>query len=471
MISPPGNSFISTVVWQSGYCDLTLPFFDLRSFLESLKEEKQVRVISKQISPRFELAAYIRKSLDTTRETLLFNNVKGYDHKAVGAIWTQRRRLLKALGTDQRGVYRLWSNAVQHPIKPRVVSDAPCQEVAITGDDVDLLRFPQTVYSEDDAGAFITPGVAIVTDPDLGYNASIHRMQIFDRNTTGCLCLEQHLGQFFRKQESLDRPLDLAICIGADPVTQIASQHKGALGESELDIAGGLLKEPLKTVHCKTIDVDVPASSEIVLEGQLLPNVRRMEGPFGEFCGYYTQAHEQPVFKVSAITHRRDPIYQTLLTGMPPNENTYLKGIPQECILWKLIKTTCSGVKDVYLTDMSGTSYHARVSIKQIRRDEAISAMMSVLGSRVFVKQVTVVDDDVDVFDDDQMEWAVTSRVQAKDDVIIIPRIGAGALDPSRPDLAHMSGSVLLMDGTRPFGQGFSKIVRVPGVDQVNLDS
>jgi len=205
----------------------------------------------------------------------------------------------------------------------------------------------------------------------------------------------------------------------------------------------------------------VPATSEIVIEGELLPRVRRTEGPFGEFPGYYQAVTEQPVFKLKAITHRRDPIYVTALTGPPTTDNHVMREIVLEAMLYDRLRQICPTIKDVCVTK-GGVNLHVVVSMKPTFISQARDIMLACFSTeRIRPKLVVVVDDDIDPRNPVMVEWAVATRFQADQDLIVIPRQVGAPLDPSTPDVRI--GAIMGIDATRPFGKEFPDVATVPG--------
>jgi 2,5-furandicarboxylate decarboxylase 1 len=238
-------------------------------------------------------------------------------------------------------------------------------------------------------------------------------------------------------------------------------------GTDEMDLAGALRGEPVEVVKAETVDLEVPATAEIIIEGTVLPNVREQEGPFGEVSGYYTPANPKPIIEVSAITHRKNPIYQAALTGMPTTENHILKQLPLEATFYWMLKKEFPGVTAVHFPAAGTVGMIAVIAIKQHYESEARNVIATMLGSRRN-KIIIVVDEDIDIFDMEKVFWAIATRSQADEDVIIFPRLVATAMDPSVRKLRVGAG--LGIDATRPFGQPFPEMVKVPGAEAVSLD-
>jgi len=268
-----------------------------------------------------------------------------------------------------------------------------------------------------------------------------------------------------RRATSITRAI--AIAIGSDPVLPLATQWMAPYGTDELALAGALRGQGVEVVKAETVDLEVPATAEIVIEGTVLPNVRDVEGPFGEVSGYYTPSNAKPLIEVSAITHRKNPIYQAALTGMPTTENHILKQLPLEATFYWSLKKEFPGVTAVHFPAAGTVGMICVIAMKQVYECEARNVIATMLGSRRN-KIIIVVDDDVDIYDMEKVLWAIATRTQADEDVVIFPRLVATAMDPSVHKLRVGSG--LGIDATKPFGRPFPEIVKVPGADTVSLD-
>ena len=441
---------------------------DLRSFLSLLEEKGDLVHITKPVSPQFEIAAGVRKTSDIQGPALWFDNVVGYSMPVIGGLYAVRRRALFGLETTEADYRSKIMRGLQNHIPPRLVRDGPCKEVIMTGRDADFGYLPVCTHNRKDAGLFVTLGLGFTRHPEYGNNVSISRMQIFDGRTAGLRSvIPQHLGVYFSDAEKRGEPLEVAITIGNDAYVTFCSQISGSIYLDELNVAGGWMGEPVELVRCETIDVMVPATSEIVIEGELIPGERRLEGPFGEYPGYYHGTTHQPVFKLKAITHRRNPIYVTALTGPPTTDNHILTQVVKEAIVYDRIRQICPTVGDVCVTN-GGVGMHVVISIRPTFATQARDVMMTALCSeRIRPKLVVVVDDDIDVRNPEQVEWAIATRFQADRDVVVIPRMVGRPLDPSTP--APRVGTVMGLDATRPYGQDFAEVADVPGAESFEI--
>jgi 4-hydroxy-3-polyprenylbenzoate decarboxylase/2,5-furandicarboxylate decarboxylase 1 len=445
---------------------------DLRGFMRLLEEEGELRRVSRPVSTRFEIAAGIRGMGDRGGPALLFENVAGHDLPVVGGLFSTRHRSLLALGVDDHEAgNRRFLEGLHNPVEPvATTAAAPCQEIVLTGDQVDLNALPLPVYSEKDGGAYVTVGLTISNDPADGRrNASVYReMRVDSRHLAVMSHVFQGLGTQIARAAELGVPLDVAIANGVHPVLLYASQAKVPHGVDELGIAGGILGRPVETVRCRTVDLEVPADSEIVIEGRILPGERALEGPFGEFSGYYGPAEHNPVIEVTAITHRADPVFLAGLTGVPTTDNHVLKVFAYESNLLENLRTAFPEVTAVCFPDWGGVQYAAVVALRQRYKGQARHLILTALGDAARVKWVIVVDDDIDVYDTEQVNWAIITRSQPAEDLVVIPRVAGGPLDPSAPEKEVIS--VWGLDATRPFGVDYPEVVKVPGADSFQID-
>jgi 4-hydroxy-3-polyprenylbenzoate decarboxylase/2,5-furandicarboxylate decarboxylase 1 len=439
---------------------------DLRAYLAYLDERGELATVDDEVDPVHEIAAYIRKSSDVGGPAFLFNKVKGSQLRAAGGLFCSTSKALHTLEVDDHDkAVELYMHAINHPIKPVEVSTGPCKEVI--HDTVDLDALPIATYSAQDPGKFVTVAVEITKDAESGVqNTGIYRMQVFGKDTMALAASPySDFAAMFVRAEKAGRRLECAVALGVDPVIQLASQARVPYGFDELDVAGALHGDPVEVVRCETVDLLVPATTEIVIEGYFEPNERLDEGPFGEFTGYMGPGGREPVFHCTAITSRRDPICQAGLTGIPITENHVLKLLPMEANLLSALRQVSQDVLAVHYPAEGGAEFLAVVSMRQRYHNQAKNLLLSALGSVGHPKMVIVVDDDIDVYDMTKVWWAVLTRAQPANDFIIIPEAAGGQLDPSAP--TQFGSSLLGIDATRPYGRTFPDVVDVPGLDAV----
>jgi UbiD family decarboxylase len=444
---------------------------DFRRYLEALERAGQLVHVDKPVSPEFEIAAYVRKSSDTDGPAFLFENVDGHrGWKVAAGLYGTMARLPVALGCPIGEVVDRYGAAVAHPIAPRLVEGGPCQEIVLTGEDVDCASLPLVVHSELDAGRYLTAAVMFGRDPETRVLAvGLNRMQLKGPRRFGVnMPAERRVGRAVLKAEDRGERFGVAVVLGAGPFVDLGSQAKISHAQEKLGVAGALAGRPIELVPCKTVDAEVPADAEIVIEGHFVPGVRESEGPFGEVAGTYGLEGKRHVFEVSALTMRRDAIYQTALTGMPTTDN-HVQGWPAICeSIKRLAQQACPEVVDVHAI---GPYYIAVVSIKKRLAHEARNVILSVLGPTAGAPQskyCIVVDPDVNVRDINQVLWAVYTRCQPSDDAMIFPAMVGAPLDPSAP--VHRHTSKMGFDATVPLGapsERYNRVI-VPGADQVS---
>ncbi|MBI2917721.1 MAG: UbiD family decarboxylase [Chloroflexi bacterium] len=442
-----------------------MSFADLRQFLSYLEERREVLHIHDEVDPIYQLGAYVRKTSDVGGPALVFHMVKGSDVPVVGGVLATRRRILMAYGvdTDQEAIEK-FLYALDHLVPTRRVETGVCQEVVLTGNEVDMGRLPIPTFSLGDGGPYITLGMVISKDPDTGSkNAAIRRIEVKGKNKLGIMA-HGHTGIQQARAEARNQYLEVAIALGCDPIIPLINAWKAPYGVDELTLAGAIRGEPVEVVRCRTVDLEVPATAEIIIEGRIPPHVREPEGPFGEVTGYQTDNSDKQVVEVTAITHRRDPIYQTIVTGVPSTEHHMLKQIGIEATCYADLKGRFPGVKAVHFPAAGAVGWLVVVSMKQAGKYEARNVLAHLLSISPF-KMAIVVDDDIDVYNLEQVVWAVVTRCQFDKDVVMLPRLRSSTLDPAAEEPGVSCG--MGIDATRPFGQPFPQMSVIPGVDKV----
>jgi 2,5-furandicarboxylate decarboxylase 1 len=439
---------------------------DLRSWLTHLSEHGKLAVAREGIDLTDELAA-VSKRLERDR-AVLFPKPGGHGIPVVANLLAARDWVADAIGVKEDQLLIRFLAAAREPLPVREVASGPVQEVVHK--EVDLLRqLPIPKHNERDSGPYITAGLLIARNPRTGVqNVSIHRCQISGPNRIGVLLLPRHTLAYFRMAEQVGEALEIAIVIGVHPALILASQAIAALDEDEMGIAGALLGRPVDVVKCKTNSVRVPAHAEIVIEGRILPGIREPEGPFGEFPQYYGPRANREVIEVDAITHRERPIFHTIVGG--GYEHLVLGGVPREATLLQHLRRSFPNVLDVRLTRGGVCRYHLAVQIDKTSDGEPKNIIMSAFGAHYDIKQVVVVDRDVNISDTDEIEWAVATRFQADRDLLVISGALGSKLDPTTNDgISAKMG----LDATVPIAapELDFKRIHVKGEEQVDLES
>jgi 2,5-furandicarboxylate decarboxylase 1 len=456
---------------------------DLRQWLERLGATGRLAVIRDNVPLKHRLAA-IAKRLDG-KQAAFFPKPGGHAIPVISGFMSRRAWIAEAMGVQQSELLATFRQAAENPIPWREVGagEAVCQQVVHRDIDLHAL-LPVPTHSEHDNGPYITAGMVIARNPATGVqNVSINRIQVHAKDRMAILMLPRHLHAFYQEAEARNQPLDVAVVIGADPLTLLASQAITPIDHDELEIAGALHGAPLPVVKCLTSEVRVPANAEIIIEGKILPKVREPEGPFGEFPKYYSAKENREVIVVEAVTHRTSPIYHTIVPA--EMEHLLLGSIPREATLLAHLQRSFPSVLDVHLSIGGVGRYHLHVKFKKRREGEPKNVILCALGAHYDIKQVIVVDDDVDVHDPQQVEWAVATRFQADRDLVVVAGAQGSVLDPSttvgsgadngEPPPAHLQGisAKMGLDATKPVAYHehvFTK-VRIPGEDQIDLDA
>jgi 2,5-furandicarboxylate decarboxylase 1 len=461
----------------------TTPIRDLREWLDRLTTTGRLAVIRENVPLKHRLAA-IAKRLDG-KQAAFFPKPDGHAIPVISGFMSRRGWIAEAMGIPQSELLPAFRRAAENPIKWSEVAagSAPCQQVVHRNVDLHAL-LPIPTHSEHDNGPYITAGMVIARNPVTGVqNVSINRIQVHAKDRMAILMLPRHLFAFYQEAEAQNQPLDVAVVIGADPLTLLASQAITPIDHDELEIAGALHGAPLPVVKCLTSEVRVPANAEIVIEGKLLPKVREPEGPFGEFPKYYSAKENREVIVVEAVTHRTSPIFHTIVPA--EMEHLLLGSIPREATLLAHLQRSFPGVSDVHLSIGGVGRYHLYVKFKKRREGEPKNVILGAFGAHYDIKQVTVVDDDVDVHDPQQVEWAVATRFQADRDLVVISGAQGSVLDPSTtvgtgmdngevPPMHQQGISAKMgLDATKPVSYHehvFTK-VRVPGEEDIDLSA
>lgn len=442
---------------------------DLRSFLTELESYPgELFRVKRTVDPKFELTGVLRKLEEKgAYPALLFEEVRGTHMPVLSNTLASRRRLAIALETDPNQLTIEYVKR-QGDLKPVIQAEkAPVKEVRMKGTDVDLQRLPNITHCGGDGGPYISSGLVVMKDPESGtYNVGIYRIQIKGKNRLGIYPgAYSHGMQIIRANERAKRPTEVAIMIGHHPVVYMASQFRGAFEVSELEVAGGLLGEPLRVTKAETVDLDVPADAEIVIEGIIPPGVREEEGPFGEYTWYMGNKEITPVIEVSAITHRNDAIYYDINSAHPEHNLTGL--LAREAMLYTRIKAVVPTLKAVTLP-FSGTCRHtAYISIRKEYDGLGKNTALAALAADPFMKLAIVVDEDIDVFNEAEVMWAVCTRVQPDRDVFTIPDAYVCELDPSaysikgRTERGYMNAKWAI-DATKPVDLPFQERADVP---------
>jgi UbiD family decarboxylase len=420
-----------------------------RSFLKKLDENKGLIRIRKSVSTKYEMAGII-DALD--ERPVFFEKVKESSIPVVAGLVSSKELISQALNIEKEQLLHKLSDAIENPSPPNIVKQGECQE--LVEKNVDLTRLPIMRYTEKDGGKYVASAIAIVKDPELGRNMCFHRLMLLDKHKFVARIVEERGTDIALKKSGCE--LDIAMCIGNSTSVLLAAATALPKGVDELGMANALEKTEL--VKCKTIDVEVPRACEIVLEGRITKE-QAPEGPFLDLTGIVDKVRQQPVIEINCITHRDKPIYQTILAGR--NEHKFLMGMPREPTIFNEVNKVCE-CEDVYITPGGCSWLHAVIQIKKQNPDDGKKAIQAAFEGHKSLKHCIAVDEDVNIYDSNEVEWAIATRFQADKDAIILPNQRGSSLDPSGDLTEGKKATTCKMglDATVPFketGKGFKK--------------
>lgn len=428
-----------------------LAISDLRAFLSALDAAGELTHIAAPVAPQFEIAREIARR---DGQPVLFENLPGYPGWRIASGYVaQREHYARALGCAPSNLVRRMAEAVAHPQPPAEVESAPCQEVVETT--VDLDRIPIPRYHPLDGGPYITAGITVIHDPDYGRNVSFHRLMRIGRDRFVARIVEQR-GTDTAWRKALTG-LPMVVCIGVPPHILLAAAMSPEKGVDELAVAQALAPTP--TIRAKTAPLLIPAGVELVLEG-VLTHEFTTEGPFPDLTGTMDGTREQPIFRVTAITHRREPIFHALLpAGL---EHKQLMGMPREPTIFSAVSevAACTGVR---ITPGGCSWLHAVVQIDKRGPEDGRRAIEAAFQGHRSLKHVVIVDTDVDIDDPAAVEWAIATRFQADAQLVVLPDQPSSSLDPSARQApgAKARAAKMGLDATIPWGAAREGYLRV----------
>ncbi len=449
-----------------------MAYKDLQEFIQVLENNEELIRISTEVDPELEITEITDRVSKILGPALLFENVKGSDMPVLINAYGSRTRMALSLGVQNLDdiaaeilefiqiadnvpasmldkVKILPRLAQISSYMPKMVKNGSCQEVVDHNPSLDNL--PVLKCWPEDAGRFITLPQVYTKNPENGKrNCGMYRLQVFDARTTGMHWHIHHDGaDNYRKNCELGKPTEVAVALGGDPAIAYAATAPLPKDIDELIFAGFLRKKPVELVKCKTVDLEVPADAEIVIEGHVDPSERRIEGPFGDHTGYYSLAGEYPVFHINCITHKKNAVYPTTIVGKPPQEDCYM-ALATERIFLPLLKFQLPEVIDMHLP-MEGVFHNCvLLSIKKSFPGHARKIMSSLwgMGQMMFAKFIIVVDEDVNVQNVSEVMWKVFNNVDPRRDTMIVDG-PLEVLDHSAP--LPLLGSKMGIDATRKF--------------------
>jgi UbiD family decarboxylase len=413
----------------------------MREFLKNLKDDFSVLEIDYEVSTYLQICEIMRKH---PKDTLIFNNIKETDIKIVSGICNTREKIARAMGVEVSGITKRIVEATENPLPLEKYQDAG--KFFEISKKPNMTELPVPTYYKKDGGAYITAGVVIAKDPDTGVrNASIHRMLVLGEDRLTPRIVPRHLYTYHQRAESNDEPLEIAIAIGMHPATLLATTTSVSIVTDELEVANNFHEGEMGLVKCETVDLEVP-ECEILMEGKILPHERAEEGPFVDLTDTYDVVRQEPVIQLDRVHYRENPLYHAIMPA--GNEHKLLQGLPQEPRIFQAVQNTVPTVKNVVLTEGGCCWLHAAVSIQKQTQGDGKNVIMAALAAHPSLKHCVVVDEDVDVFDSEDLEYAMATRVKGDEDIIIVPLARGSSLDPcAAPDGTTTKVGV---DATKP---------------------
>ena len=460
-----------------------MAYQDLREWINKLEIEEELARVKAKVNWDLEVGGIVQETFDNEGPALLFENVKDYENTLckklfVGSLATYTRiALMMGLPKDTlpEELIKVYMERIKKPIKPMLVDSGPVKENVISGDKVDLFQFPVPKWQNRDGGRCIGTCDGVVTkDPETGWvNIGLYRRIILDNNHTGITIIPgQHIWMHWRKYRKLGKKtMPVAMINGWDPVLPMISCSLQPPGVCEYDIMGSLRQEPVELIKCETLDLEVPATAEIVIEGEISLDLDsfRMEGPFGEFQGYYgSLASKKPVVTWNCVTCRNDPILQGTLEGVPINEDHRMESINNSAMVWQYLNERMSGVMGVNVHPSTGwTNVFVKIDNSRMGQVQQVaSGIWSMSLASSVGKNVMIVDEDIDIFDLNKIAWAFATRVYPPRDIIQFPG-PVLVTDPSihpkdRVGLKGETGNMgvrLLIDATKFLGNPRAEVL------------
>ncbi|KUO53547.1 MAG: UbiD family decarboxylase [Desulfitibacter sp. BRH_c19] len=435
---------------------------DWRAFLDSFEVQfpREVLRIKEELNRKYEPTAIIMELERQKRYPLVrFEKVSGSEFGVVANTIATRQRMAMAIGVDEKELPTAYAERIKRAIEPEIIENPAFKENCLTGPDLDLTKLPILTHFPIDAGPYITAGLVTAKDPASGADTcGYHRMQLKGPGKLGVsLHSRQRLWEYHRRAEKMGKNLEAAVVLGVHPAVSLGSMALIPYDQGKFARMGGLLDEPLQIAHCTTIDVEVPAWAEIVIEGEILAGEREPEGPFAEFTNYACYRSTENIFIPKAIYYRTNALYQCITPGMCAEHNTIV-AVQREGDVLKALKENLPNIVNVHAPLSACGLFHCYISMKKIAEGQPMQAIMTALSVDHNLKHVVVVDEDVDVFNESQVLWAIATRVQADRDVHIIPQhMGMGCtLDPSTDDLSR--SAKMGINATKPLANFASSI-------------
>ena len=400
----------------------------MREFLKTLENDFTIITIDEQISTKYEVSKILKAH---NNEVVIFNNIKESDMGIISGICNTREKIANSISATVPEITSRIIQATENPTK--------IEKIETTGKSfktsmkADLTKLPVPTFYKKDGGAYLTAGVIIAKDPETGVrNASIHRMLVKGRDRLGVRIVPRNLYTYYKKAEEMDEALEIAIAIGMNPATLLASCTSIPITADELEVANTFHNGKMKLIKCDTVDIEAP-DCEILLEGKIIPHERDSEGPFVDLTDTYDVVRQEPVISIQKMHYKDKPLYHAIMPA--GNEHKLLQGLPQEPRIYKAVQNTVPTVKNVVLTEGGCCWLHAAISIQKQTPGDGKNVIMAALAAHPSLKHCVVVDEDIDIFNGDDIEYAIATRVKGDEDILIVPGARGSSLDPrATPD-------------------------------------
>lgn len=425
----------------------------LRSFLEQV-ETKEVLHIEDEVSTHFDIP-FIMKNFDSKGSILLFERVKHFEAKVVANVCGTRKRICEALNINQNGFYEKLREAWHSPQKPKIVENGVAKEVI---EKPNLSKIPILTHFEKDTSPYVTSAVVYAKSIDGSVqNVSVHRLQVLDDRHLAIRLVPRHLFRLWQMAKEAGKDLDISISIGVHPAVMLAASSPVPFGLCEFDVANALMDGTFCLVRCEHVDAYAPAEAELVLEGRISVAKEVIEGPFVDITGTYDIERKQPVVEVTGVMHREDYVYQALLPSGA--EHRLLMGLPHEVLIWQSVSKVVPKVYGVNLSIGGSGWLHTIISIEKQLDGDGKNALLAAFAAHPSLKHAVVVDCDIDIYNVSDVEWAVATRFQASEDLIIIENARGSTLDSSADQETGLT-TKMGVDATRPLTKPKEKFER-----------
>ncbi|MFX1605582.1 MAG: UbiD family decarboxylase [Promethearchaeota archaeon] len=391
----------------------------LEEYIKELQKEGKITTVKKEISRNLEIAGVL-KTLEP--EPVFFECVKESEFRVAGNLFCTKSQIADYFGITVEQIIPTLTDAIENRSKPELIENAPCQEVV--EDKVDLDILPIIFHNKIDGGPYISSGVVVAADPEYGQNLDFHRAMQIGKDRMVARVVR---GRDFHKFLERNGEVDVSFCIGNTPEVLIAAATSVETGIDELEIANAL--KPIRLTKAKTVDLMIPADCEFVLEGRIVLEEKHDEGPFIDLTETVDVVRQEPIFEVKKITHRKTAIWQGLLPGR--SEHKILMGMPREPTVFKKIKERGIDVLDVYITPGGASWLHVAVKIHKKHEEDGLQALEAAFAGHKSAKHIWVYDEDIDIYSEEEREWAMATRFQAGVDLLIKDPEPGSSLDPS----------------------------------------